>query len=69
MTVNAIAPISINTVCTRSVHTTAVSPPDIVNNAAMASNASILGYVSHFIACSINIAPAYRSDYKINNNK
>ena len=58
------APISINIVCTKSVHTTAVSPPVMVNTAAIASKANMLAYVSHFNDCSINIAPAYRSDYK-----
>ena len=61
--VRAIAPMIIRIVCTKSVHTTAVRPPVIVNTAATASSANILAYVSSFNDCSINIAPAYKSDW------
>lgn len=59
------APKTISTVWTKSVHMTAVSPPTIVNIAAMASRMSTLKY-SHSgedlpIASCMNSAPANKS--------
>lgn len=68
MIVRVTAPIIISIVCTKSVQTTAVRPPVMVNRAATANSANILAYVSSFSDCSINIAPAYRSDYNNNIN-
>jgi hypothetical protein len=54
------APINMITVCTKSVHMTAVRPPRIVKRADMKRRMTMATYRSTPIDCSMNSAPAYK---------